>query len=62
MDRHNEESGCYEGLSDVRCANCGEQIPYDCVKFCKQDDGTYICQACIAKREAENLREEMGRD
>lgn len=62
MDRHNEESGCYEGLSDVRCANCGEQIPYDCLKFCKQDNGTYICPACLHDIDAEKLREEMGRD
>ena len=62
MDKHNEEFGCYEKLSEFRCDKCGEQIPYDCLKFCKQDDETYICQACIAKREAETLREEMGRD
>ncbi len=62
MDKHNEESGCYEKLSEFRCAKCDEPIPYDCLKFCKQDNGTYICPACLHDIDAETLREEMGRD
>ncbi len=62
MDRHNEESGCYEKLSEFRCAKCDEPIPYDCLEVCEQEDGTYICPACLHDIDAEKLREEMGRD
>lgn len=58
MDKHNEESSCYDNkLSEVRCKKCGEKIEYENLKYCKQDDGSYLCPACLHDIDAEKLRE-----
>ena len=61
MDKHNQESDCYKGLSWVRCAKCGQKIPENDLSDCKQDDGTYICTGCQHDEDSEKLREEMRR-
>lgn len=63
MDKQNEESGCYDNkLSEVRCKKCSEKIEYENLKYCKQDDGSYLCPACLHDIDTEKLREKMGRD
>lgn len=61
MDKHNEESGCYEGLSEVCCIKCGHRIPKSVLSSCKQEDGSFICTDCQHDEDAEKLREEMWR-
>ncbi|MBR0032627.1 MAG: hypothetical protein IJP61_10135 [Treponema sp.] len=60
MDKHIEESGCYEQPSEVRCKICKNKIYKEDLKFCKQDDGTFICPACLY--DADKLQEEKDKD
>ena len=62
MDKHNEESNCYEELSEVTCKKCGHRIPKTLLTVCRKEDGSFICQECQHDIDAEKLREEMGRD
>lgn len=62
MDKHNQESDCYKGLSRFRCVKCGQKIPENDSDDCKQDDGTYICTGCQYDEDSEKLREKMGRN
>ena len=62
MDKHNEESECYGGLSEVTCKKCGHRIPKTLLTVCRQEDGSFICTDCQYDADAEKHREEMGRD
>lgn len=55
MDKHNQESDCYKGLSRFRCVKCGQKIPENDSDDCKQDDGTYICTGCQHDEDDEKL-------
>ena len=61
MDKHNEESNCYEELSEVTCKKCGHRIPKLLLSACRQADGSFICQECQHDIDADKLREKMGR-
>lgn len=62
MDKHNEESNCYEKLSEVTCRICDHRIPKSLLSVCRQEDGSFICTDCQHDADAEKHREEMGRD
>ena len=63
MDKHNAESGCYDNkLSEIRCKIYDCRIEYHYLSDSKQDDGSYICPACLHDIDADKLREKMGRD
>ena len=63
MDRHNEETGCYDNhLSEIRCKICGCRIEYKLLELCKQDAGSYICPACLHDVDTNMHREDMERD
>ena len=62
MDKHNNESNCYEKLSEVACKICDHRIPKSLLSVCRQEDGSFICQECQHDIDADKLREKMGRD
>lgn len=63
MDKHNEESGCYNKIhySDIPCAKCGEKkIPLGQESACEMN-GKYYCPECFHDIDADEIREEMDR-
>nr|WP_318682369.1 hypothetical protein [uncultured Treponema sp.] len=60
MDKHIEESGCYE-KGHIRCAKCNEIILDSISVSCKQENGSYICDKCQSNEDSEKHRERMGR-
>ena len=63
MDKHNEESGCYDSkISEYECKICNCKINYKDLENCKQPNGDYICPACLHDTETEKLRKKMKRD
>ena len=63
MDRHNEESGCYEKAryTDIPCEKCGQKkIPLGQKSDCERN-GKYYCPDCLKDMESDEIREKMDR-
>lgn len=64
MDKHNDESGCYDEIkySEIVCSVCGEKkIPLGQEEMCEHN-GKYYCPGCFHDMDAENERKEINRD
>ena len=62
MDKHNEESGCYDNkVSKIECVKCGCKINYNDLKMSKLDNGTYICPSCQHNNDIDKLGVEMNK-